>query len=107
VATLYTDEDASSGDFVALIRARHYTVHRDVDVQPGAADADQLAHAAQQGWIFVTHNGRHLCFLHDLWQRWSRVGLIPHAGILIVPQPRPTWLIQYGYSYATKAQAIG
>ncbi len=45
-------------------------------------DADQLAHAAGQGKVILTHNARDFAPLFDEWWEASR----PHAGILVSEQ---------------------
>ncbi len=57
-----------------------------------AADHRQLLMAAQQRWVFLTHNAGHFRLLHDASRLWSQTwGVTPqHAGILLIdPLPPP------------------
>lgn len=54
-----------------------------------AGDDEHLFIAAQQGWIFLTHNAKDFYLLHDAWRRWSQGWQTPaqHAGILVFIPP--------------------
>ncbi len=56
-----------------------------------AGDDEVLLHAAIHRQILVTHNIKDFELLHDAWRRWSAAWSVnqPHAGVLILPQPRP------------------
>jgi predicted nuclease of predicted toxin-antitoxin system len=51
-----------------------------------ARDATHLAVAAQNGWIWVTHD-RDFIRLHEIWLDWTAEACIvlPHSGILRLP----------------------
>jgi hypothetical protein len=57
-----------------------------------ADDGAILLHAAEHGWITVTHNRDDFWLLHRAWYRWAaawRATPAPrHAGILVIPQRR-------------------
>lgn len=60
-----------------------------------ASDAEHLALAYQNGWIFVTHNIAHFALLHDAWLRWSELWgvTVSHPGILaLATGPSPEHL---------------
>lgn len=97
MAAFYTDEDASSADLIARLRAYGHTAIRAVDAQPGAADPDQVAYATRHGLILITHNWRDFCRLDAVTE---------HAGILVIPQPQVHLRVLYDYSYVAAAQAI-
>ena len=55
-----------------------------------ARDEEQLAFAAEQGRILITHNREDFLLLQRAWRHWPDVWNLPtrpvHAGILILPQ---------------------
>lgn len=55
-----------------------------------ASDDRQLLTAAQQRWVFITHNAQHFRLLHDAWRLWSQAWNVTpeHAGVLVI-RPMP------------------
>jgi hypothetical protein len=75
---VYVDEDVPLSFSEALI-------HRGVDQQAGnkgLSDSGQLAYAATNGRIIVTHNKRDFILLHTEYIRSRRA----HAGIVVADQ---------------------
>lgn len=56
----------------------------------GASDDEQLAWAATQGRVLVTHNATDFVALAAAWTRVGR----EHAGILVAPQAPIGWLLR-------------
>ncbi len=78
-AILYLDEDFDV-DVAKALRTREYTVFvaREENML-SKSDEQQLAYAAQNGWVLVTHNTKDFIIQH---QRYYEQGL-EHAGIIV------------------------
>ena len=83
--SVYLDEcvDVKLAD---ALRQRGFTAAtaRDVGMR-GEAGPDQLVYATELEFAILTHNGRHLRRLHDLYVREGRT----HGGILVIPASGP------------------
>ena|SRR5437763_9605971 len=86
MADLYLDHNVPRTITDPLQRAGH-TVRTAAQIGLArGADERQLLTAAQQNWVFVTHNAGHFRLLHDAWRLWSQAWNVTpeHAGILII-----------------------
>lgn len=106
MADFYLDEDVGQVLATGLRQFGHSSVRTVSEGRSGATDADQLAYAATNQLILVTHNQNDFRNLHAIWQQWRSIGLPSHYGVLNVPQPRSRFNMHYGYSYAVAAQLI-
>ncbi|MGH2607500.1 MAG: DUF5615 family PIN-like protein [Tepidiformaceae bacterium] len=80
MTTLYTDEDSSRRALVSQWRLRGGTVWTPAEVDRlGYPDGDQLAFAADRGWVILTCNVQDYARLSSAWIRAGRV----HAGLII------------------------
>jgi hypothetical protein len=86
VAALYLDNNVTVRA-APLLNASGHTVHTTARHNRRAADDhEQLLFAAENGWVFISHNWRDFRMLHGAWQLWSRAwGVAPeHGGILVI-----------------------
>ncbi|MBX3001977.1 MAG: DUF5615 family PIN-like protein [Caldilineaceae bacterium] len=82
---LYVDEDAVKAALIRALRSNGVEVVTVFDVdRSGCSDADQLAYAAQQGYVLFTYNAGDFFRLHTEYLRQE----MNHAGIIIDQQQR-------------------
>ena len=82
--SIYLDECVDRGLAVQpRLRSHHATTAHDQGLL-GASDEAQLAHAAQQDWIIVSHNMRDFRRLHASYRRQGR----QRGGIILLPPSR-------------------
>ena len=88
VRRFYLDENMEVTVQLALYAYGHDVVTARDRRSLGARDAAHLLVAAEDGRVFVTHNGVDFRLLQEAWRTWN----VPmrHAGILVVPQQRWT-----------------
>jgi predicted nuclease of predicted toxin-antitoxin system len=87
LADLYVDQNIDRRVVLLLEAAGHrVTTPAALSLRRGK-DPQHLAVAAQNGWIFITHD-RDFLALHRIWMAWTAGGCIvlPHAGILRLPR---------------------
>jgi hypothetical protein len=90
LASFYLDHSVAVEVTVYLRLAGHTVRTTESLGKRKAGDDEQLAIAAQSGWILVTHNIRDYELLHDAWHRWSMMWGVSaqHSGILAL-EPGP------------------
>ena len=91
MASFYTDHNVDL-ELAALLRAAGYEAWTTRDLaRETAKDGAQLLLAAERGWTLVTQNRKDFELLHDAWRVWTAAWAVAsqHAGILVLPQPRP------------------
>jgi Domain of unknown function (DUF5615) len=82
---IYIDEDAMDSDLVAALRSRGVTVITALDAGlTEKSDDEQLAFAAEHGYILYTFNVSDFYRLHTVWACAGR----EHAGLILAPQQR-------------------
>lgn len=82
---LYIDEDAVRATLVRALRSNDIEVVTVFDVnRSGCSDADQLAYAAQHGYVLFTYNAGDFFRLHTAYLHQG----LTHAGIVIDQQQR-------------------
>jgi Domain of unknown function (DUF5615) len=89
VADFFLDQNVSR-EFGLLLRMRGQSARTTRDLGMERAGDDELLFlAAQQRWLFVTHNAKDFQLLHDAWRRWSTGWLVAatHPGILVLNPP--------------------
>ena len=88
MAAIYTDENMAIALEQVLRDLGHMVVSTFDEDRTGAPDPHQLLHAADRGWLLMTHIRRDFRLLHDAWLLWSRAwGVRPtHAGIIVLEQ---------------------
>jgi hypothetical protein len=85
VARLHFDEDADLR-LARELRRRGYDVSTTPDAGlRGCSDVEQLAYAATQGRVLVTHNITHFPDIYNEWWEQGR----EHAGIIVIAR-RPS-----------------
>jgi len=91
VAAFFLDHNVSTHLLDALRSAGHTAVAVRNRFDPRATDEFVLLHAAEHGWILVTHNRKDFELLHLAWTRWTNAWGTSeqHAGILLLPQEWP------------------
>ena len=71
MAAFYLDNDVNIRVSTLLRAADHHAITtRDLGLE-SASDEEQLLLAAQQGWIFVSHNEADFVLLDAAWQLWT------------------------------------
>jgi DNA-binding transcriptional MerR regulator len=83
--TIYFDEDSQDADLIRILRARGLTVSS-VNEQgmQRRHDDEQLALAAEKGWVLFTFNVSDFCRINSEWLQAGR----SHARIIIGFQQR-------------------
>lgn len=88
---VYLDEDLFDDLGVILRVQRCDALHTREAGLDGQSDAEQLAFATREGRTLVTANRQDFRVLPEAWlvwaDLWRELGHIPHAGILVVPNP--------------------
>jgi len=83
----YLDECVDH-NLVAALRQRGFIVSSALEqnrANISEEDAAQLAYAAAEGWVLITHNERHFRALSDQHRQRHE----PHGGIIVLPERPP------------------
>lgn len=100
MADVYLDSDVGVELARALSDHGHTARLAATEGMRDAGDPAQLLHAAERGWVLISHNKKDFRDLHDAWLRWAGAwgALRNHAGILILEQVYPIASIAPGLS---------
>lgn len=91
MASFYTDHNVDI-ELAVLLRAAGHEARTTRDrSRETAKDGAQLLLTAARGWTLITQNRKDFELLHDAWRIWTAAWSVDwrHAGILVLPQPRP------------------